>query len=125
MRWRRLKLRWPEGVRELIARRYRNGRSEWLLGGGRWPIEVPLGCPSENEASRNIPAVREWIAAWQSWKGSGDVKWAERRWRSLGTQLVPQRIVIPTAMLAAAWIGEQDRWRSAQSRCNKILELRP
>ena len=125
MRWRRLTLRWPESVRELIARRYRNGRSEWLLGGGSWPIEFPLGCPSEHEASQNMHAVREWIVAWQSWKGSGEIKWTERRWRSLGSQSVPQRVTIHTPIDAAAWIGEQERWRSAQSRCNKILERRP
>lgn len=125
MRWGSLTLRWPESVRELIARRYRSGRGEWLLGGGSWPIEVPLGCPSEHEASQNIQAVREWIVAWQSWKGAGEVQWTERHWRSLGTQWAPRRIVIHTATDAAAWIGEQDRWRSAQSRCNKILERRP
>jgi hypothetical protein len=63
--------------------------------------------------------------AWQSWKGAGEIKWTERRWRSLGTQLVPDRVVIHAPMDAAAWIGEQERWRSAQSRFYKILERRP
>jgi hypothetical protein len=122
---RRLILRSPEGVREQIARRYRNSRGEWLLGGGSWPIGISLGCPSEDEANRNIDAVREWITGWQSWSGPGELEWTERRWRSLGTQPVPERILIHTPMEAAVWIGERERWCAAQSRCTAMLERRP
>ena len=43
----------------------------------------------------------------------------------MGTQLVPQRVTIHEPMDAAVWIGEHERWQSAKSRCNKILDRRP
>lgn len=69
--------------------------------------------------------MREWIVAWQSWSGPGELDWVERRWRSLGTQSVPHRVVVRTPSDAAAWISEQQRWGVAKVRCSAFLERRP
>jgi len=103
----------PDAVRALLARRYRARRCEWLSGEGNWPMSVTLGCPSEQEAQRQPDAVRAWAEAW---RGVSDVVWSERHWRSLGTQTVPERLVLGGAVDLAKWIGEAQSWQRAQDR---------
>ncbi|HEY3824648.1 MAG TPA: Wadjet anti-phage system protein JetD domain-containing protein [Bryobacteraceae bacterium] len=113
-------------MRRQIARRYRSQRSEWLVGGGQWPIEIPLGCPSESEAAGDVAATQEWVSAWRTPQIPGEVVWAERRWRRiLGTQLVPERVIFRTVIDAAACIEEGLRWRSATARYELIVSRRP
>src|SRR5271165_444544 len=106
----------PEAVRETIARRYRRRRDSWLTGEDEWPIELPLGSPDEREAQRQPDAVRAWIAAWQSWTGAGELVWRERRWRALGMQRLPERLLLREPASAASWLGEGQRWQRASSR---------
>ncbi len=69
--------------------------------------------------------MRAWVAAWRSWQGAGSIEWQERRWRSLGTQSVPERVVIHDAVEAASWIGESQRWAAARSRYCALIRRRP
>jgi len=112
-------------VRRQIARRYDSQRSEWLAGGGQWPIEIPLGCPSENEASRDVSATREWVSAWRVPQNSCEVVWAEKRWHTLGTQLIPERVIFRTAIDLAACIEEGQRLRSAVAHYELLVSRRP
>jgi hypothetical protein len=104
-------------VRALLARRYRGRRSAWLAGEGAWPLAVSLGCPNEEEAQRQPDAVRAWSAAWL---GAPEVVWAERHWPSLGTQSLPQRLVLRHASDVAAWIGENQSWQRAHGRFQRL-----
>jgi hypothetical protein len=92
---------------------------------GHWPLEIPLGAPSEAEAARDVSAMREWVSAWRAWSGPGEVGWIERRWRSLGTQRLPDRVVVLNATDAAACVGEAERWRTALSRYEVMVSRRP
>ena len=107
----------PEAVRALLARRYRSRRCAWLAGGGAWPLAVSLRCPDEEEAQRQPDAVRAWSAAWH---GAPDVVWAERHWRSLGTQSLPQRLVFRNPSDLAAWVGESQSWQRAHERFQRL-----
>jgi hypothetical protein len=69
--------------------------------------------------------MQEWVSAWRSWPGPGEVLWTERRWRSLGTQSLPERIVVLNPTDAAACVGESERWRTALSRYEAIVNRRP
>ncbi len=113
-------LRYPETVREALQRRYRNRHRNWLagqdIGEDTWPLEFPLGCPSEGEAQLQGEAVREWVQAWRAFGGRGELVWCERRWRTLGTQQLPERLLLHAPEDVAAWIGEERRWR--QGRCH-------
>lgn len=113
---RRRRLRFPEDVRALLAQKFRSHRRAWLAGEGEWPIVISLGCPPESEAGIAADAVRDWVAAWRTWRGTGEPVWRERRWRTLGAQLVPEKVSVATACDVAAWIGEEDRWNRAASR---------
>lgn len=106
----------PDAVRALLARRYRTRRSGWLTGEGQWPMAIPLGCPNEEEAQRQPDAVRAWAAAWRAHQGAGEFMWVERRWRSLGTQSLPERLLLHDSSEVAAWIGESQNWQRAQER---------
>jgi hypothetical protein len=106
----------PEAVREAIARRYQRRRHHWLTGEGEWPIDLPLGSPDEREAQRQPEAMRAWIAAWAAWSGAGELVWRERRWRTLGVQSLPERLLLREPASAAAWLGEGQRWQRASSR---------
>ncbi|MCG6860528.1 MAG: DUF2220 family protein [Chromatiaceae bacterium] len=112
-----------------VARRlsvhYRNRRREWLAGSGTWPLTVPLHPPTEREAARDLGAARGWIATWQSWQGPGEVVWTERTWSSLGTQRLPERLLLHNAEQVADWIGERERWSSAITRHRVLSERFP
>jgi hypothetical protein len=116
----------PEMVREALARRYRTQHRKWLTGNGQeWQLTLSLGCPGELEAQRQPDAVRAWVSAWQSWQGAGELIWCERRWRSLGTQRLPERLVLHGPETVAAWLGEEARWQRASTRYRYLLERWP
>ena len=115
----------PDAVREIVARRYRNRRRQWLAGEGEWPIDVPLGAPDEREAQRQPEAVKAWIEAWQAWGGTGEIVWRERHWRTLGTQRLPERLLLHDAESVAAWLGEGHRWQRASTRYRHLAARWP
>ena len=95
------KLRFPETVRDLVARRYRSQQRNWLGGEGRWPLEMTLGCPTEEQAQELSASLPAWVDAWRGWPGPGVVSWCERRWRNLGVQRLPERLLVQCAEDAA------------------------
>lgn len=118
----------PEDIRQLLVRRFQNKHREWLLAGlseSQWPMEITLGMPTEQAALRQIEGVRAWVAAWQSWQGVGLVSWCERRWRALGAQRLPEKLVLRGPEEAATWIGEDARWQQASARFLTLTESWP
>ena len=126
-------MKFPDDVQKLLKRRFRNKHREWLAASGNgtqpevndWPLEVSLGVPTENQALKQIEDVRAWVTAWQSWRGAGTLSWSDRRWRTLGTQRVPEKVVLGCPAEVAQWIGEADRWERAQQRYTGLLQHWP
>ncbi len=118
-------LRFPDKIRDLLARKYAAGRRLWLAGEGTWPLTISLGLPNEQEAQRHGDVVGRWIAAWQSWHGPGALEWHERQWRSMGTQRLPKSLVLANAAEAAAWLGETERWQGACARYRRLNQRWP
>ena len=113
----------PEDVRQLLARRFQSKHREWLVGDpgeGQWPLEVPLGVPTEQAALRQVDGVRAWVSAWQGWQGGGTLSWCERRWKALGVQRLPEKLALGSPEDVAMWIGESARWERAQSGSVRI-----
>ena len=109
----------PEDVRQFLARRFQSKHREWLIGDAgedQWPLEVPLGIPTEQAALRQVDGVRAWVSAWQGWQGVGSLSWCERRWKALGVQRLPEKLALGGPEDVAMWIGEAARWERAQSR---------
>jgi hypothetical protein len=122
-------LKFPEDVQKALLRRFKNRHREWLAASSNgeqpevnaWPFEVNLGTPTENQALKQVEDVRAWVAAWQSWHGVGSLCWSDRRWRTLGTQRVPEKLVLDSPAAVAQWVGEADRWDRAQQRYMELL----
>ena len=141
------KLKLPSDVQVLLTRKFQNKRREWLKASAYengvtdiWPMEINLGIPTEQDALRQPEAVRAWISAWRKWKGngvasngvtsngaasSGTLVWTERRWRSLGTQSVPERLKLKGPGDVAVWIGEAARWSRAVDRFKTLVQRWP
>lgn len=122
-------MKFPEDVQKLLIRRFKNKHREWLEASaapeqperGSWPVEISLGVPTENQAIEQIEGVRTWVAAWQTWRGVGTLAWIDRRWRTLGTQCVPEKLILGGPAELAQWVGEVDRWERAYTRHAELL----
>ena len=118
-------LKSPEAVRDFLIRRYQHQCRTWLRGEGQWPLVVSLGCPTEAEAQQHAYSTRAWVTSWQQWQGPGQLTWCERRWRSMGTQSLPEQLVLESPADIAEWIDETERWARAGSRYRKFTERWP
>jgi len=122
----------PDDVRVLLARRFRSKHREWLKAcvsdndfKAAWPIEINLDIPTEQDALKQPDGVRAWTLAWKSWQGSGTLVWCERRWRALGTQSIPEKLILNGPDDVALWIGEATRWSRASHRFEVLLRRWP
>ncbi|MEO7497746.1 MAG: Wadjet anti-phage system protein JetD domain-containing protein [Massilia sp.] len=109
----------PANVHQLLVRRFEFKHRDWLVGdepASFWPLTIALGMPTETVALKQIDTVRAWVNAWRDWQGEGDLYWSTPRWRVLGSQRLPDKLVLATARQAAAWAGELDRWTRAADR---------
>jgi hypothetical protein len=140
-------LKLPGDTKEFLKRKFINKHREWLRadalkayalgvsisgndrfsgeGAAVWPLEINLGIPVEREALKQPEKVREWISAWKSWQGRGTLVWCERHWRSLGTQSVPEKLILDGSNDAAIWIDETARWLRAVDRYKSLVERWP
>lgn len=116
------KLLHPEQVRDWLVRRYNNQHKAWLIGGGEWPLRVPLGTLTENEFSRDVSAVRAWVDAWEGWRGAGLLETEERRWPRLGSQTLPTYVTLASPLEVAQWIGQERRWGRACQRFDVMTQ---
>lgn len=122
-------MKFPDDVQKELKRRFKNRHREWLgvrreskqREDDAWPLKVNLGIPTENQALKQVEDVHAWVVAWQSWKGIGSLSWSERRWRKLGTQLVPEKLLLSGPDEVAQWVGEADRWDRAQRRYRDLI----
>ena len=118
----------PEDVRQALVRRFQSKHREWLIGDtgeSQWPLEVPLGLPTEQAALRQVDGVRAWVSAWQGWQGVGTLSWCDRRWKALGVQRLPEKLALRGPEDVAMWIGESARWERAQSRYRALIARWP
>ena len=119
------RLLFPEDMRWMLAGRYARQRADWLISNGSWPLVISLGCPNEEVAVRHPDAVRAWVAAWQAWQGTGNLEWLDRRWRTLGLQRLPRRLMLTNATEVAEWIGQTNSWQTACIRYKRLVARWP
>ena len=108
-----------------LEKRFLRNRAEWLTGGGAWPLQLPLGVPTETEAQLRLAEVDRWQRAWRDWSGPGTLVWIERRWPRLGTQRLPQALGFDGPRAVAAFLGRNDEWRQAEARLGAVRERWP
>jgi hypothetical protein len=117
----------PEQVRARCARQFAREHLAWLGSGGgsAWPLSVPLGAPTQDEAAADPAAVRAWVAAWDAWQAGGlpgQLVWATRQWPRLGTQHLPVSLALGSAAEVALLAGQATRWQRALARQRLLCE---
>ena len=115
----------PNAIRERLHTRFESQRNAWLKGEGNWPLSLPLGVPSENEAREQMGLTTRWVDAWHDWTGPGKVQWVERHWARLGRQMLPEAIRFASPDEVAAFIGRDAQWRQATMRLARVCERWP
>lgn len=118
-----LKLLLPADVADRAARAVARNLRDWVFGGPVTPLTVRLGSPSEATAAAHREIVQAWARAWQDC--ALDVRWEERRWPSLGRQLLPVAVSIEGADAIAAAAGQTRRWQTASLRCRLLRAFTP
>lgn len=120
-----MKLKTPADIKTLLNKRYTSQHKAWLRGEGTWPLEIPLGIPTEKEVASSLSAVQQWVRTWQRWEGKGLVVWTERHWSMLGTQRLPERLILNNADEVVSWIGVQKPWSLASQRFEMLIAKWP
>jgi hypothetical protein len=121
-------LKTPEEAREQLKKRFASKHGDWLRSlddREAWPLEIALGIPSEVEAARSIDAVGAWAQSWRDCGKPGRVVWAERRWKNLGRQTLPETLVLESAEQVAGWVGQSARWQRAAERYRELIRRWP
>jgi hypothetical protein len=126
-------LKRPEAIREHAGRLYLNRVRGWLdreargLGADpdEWPLAIPLGLPAEHAALADLPRVVAWATAWHRWSAPGEVAWVSRNWRALGSQRLPERLLIPGPDALADLAGAAVPWQLARQRQAELIARWP
>ena len=130
-------MKFPDDVKEALKRKFQKYHKEWLKSGlycnvpefelsGLWePIEINLGIPTEKEAINQTDNVQIWINAWKSWQKGGQLKWIERCWHTLGTQRIPEKLLLYNPDDVINTIGETERWKSFIHRFRLLIQRWP
>ncbi|GAB3547614.1 DUF2220 family protein [Arthrobacter tumbae] len=112
-----------EQARTTAAGKYERNFGEWAAAGGAGVVvvEFPLHPPTEQAALANQGEAIAWVKSWRE-AGLGDaVVWAPRRWASLGTQQVPERLRITGAVEVARFARKAQHWSRLSARVQALL----
>jgi hypothetical protein len=126
----------PEMVGVVIARaraakRVEQDQRTWAASGGNDAIlEILLHPPTQSSAGPNSAAAVEWKRSWQAFADahpttSVRVRWVSKQWSNLGTQTLPERVIVVGADAIAAFAGvaAEREWRTLRGRAERIREL--
>lgn len=98
---------------------------------GRWAAALPappaftlaLHPPTEQQARKNLAATQQWVDQWRQVESqTTEVEWVSRSWPSLGTQLLPSRLCLPTAHAIAAFanVSARRQWQILFGRAHTL-----
>ncbi len=121
------KLLFPNHVKDVLIKRYRSHHKDWLFksDSDEWPLQLLLGSPREEEAQLQLDMMRDWVRTWQLWQGAGELVWCERRWRHLGVQRLPERLLLHTPEEVASWINKEHHWQRAHVNYQRLITRWP
>ncbi|GAA1814601.1 Wadjet anti-phage system protein JetD domain-containing protein [Agromyces neolithicus] len=122
-------------ARSRAARIVERAQRDWAaaLARGETPdasFELVLRPPTEREALARLSAAVAWVGEWRAAEARGGsdepaglrVTWAERRWPSVGAQVVPERLVVqgPDAIAAFGGVTQRRDWRRLADRAAAV-----
>lgn len=117
----------PDAVRERLSVAWRRNWTDWLGGGGRWPLALPLAPPSEAIARSQWPRFQEWVRTWAEPEWAGQVSFEPRAWSHLGPQQIPTQVRFETPEAVADALGDDTRrrWDASASRWSERVTAWP
>lgn len=114
----------PGGARALARKRYDRHAGTWATAGTPADeplVDLPLHPPTERRALADQGAAISWVRAWERFSDvPGAVAWGERRWANLGTQRVPERLVLSTPAEVARMAGRAAHWEQLSRRFTRL-----
>lgn len=124
-------MRSPDDLRAWARRRYRAQRADWLalpdLGAGL-AHRFPLHPPAEAVAGADPEALVAWVRSWRAFDAAASegvtVRWAGRRWRSLGAQTLPVRVEV-TGSQALARLAREAEWSTLTAHARRLRSAWP
>lgn len=114
--------RTPEAVHATLRARYARHAGAWALDEGEWPLRIPLGAPTQEQARAQWDLFEPWLRQWQS---QADVQFVERRWPDLGMQRIPTHLCFDSALSVARALNEDEAFSRASARARTLLERWP
>lgn len=108
----------PDSVRQRLTAAWRRNWTDWLGGGGTWPLRVGLEAPTESDARRHWATFQDWVRTYRRPEWDGITQWESRTWRHLGDQDVPVSLSFagPDAVAAVLGGDTQSEWQQAHAR---------
>lgn len=89
------------------------------------PFTVPLHPPTERQVIEDSAAAHAWVEVWRASRFANLVEWGIRRWPSVGTQTVPERLIMRAPQEVACVAGASSEWGTMRSRsCDIALRWR-
>lgn len=115
----------PDDITQRLRQRYNKRHKQWLSNTENWPLNLPLGLPTEEQAFKHLNEVQHWQKSWLNWSGDGEIQWVERHWPKLGKQKLPEKILIHKPIHIARWIGEEQAWNKVTQRHQILITKWP
>ena len=111
-----------EQARSAAAGKYERNFGEWAgAGGAGVVVEFPLHPPTEQAALASQGEAIAWVKSWRDAGLGGAVVWTPRRWASLGTQQVPERLRLSGAVEVARFAQKGQHWSRLSARVQALL----
>lgn len=106
-------------VRERARRTFERESAGWAAtGDDSAELDLPLHPPTERAALADLDAARAWVESWRGAERSGGIQlsWTVRDWPRVGTQEIPERVVVRGAESIARLGGVAQEWSVLSQR---------
>ena len=86
--------------------RLKRKMAAWATGEADVPaFNLGLRPPPESKMLEDPGAVDDWVRGWKSVAPPLEVEYVERRWRTLGAQVLPNRLIVGSPDDLAGFVG--------------------
>lgn len=116
----------PDDVRRMCPA-LANTASGWLVkkAMATWPLEIPLGMPTEQAALEQVEGVRAWVESMAALARSRRAVLVPAPLEDTGRPAAARQTDAARPGELAQWAGENTRWERAQSRYNEFAAQWP
>ena len=114
------RLLFPDQALREVEKKFFKHHKSWLSEEPAWVLEISLGDLTQDDVLRDTNLVQQWISAWQQWPGPAELTWRDRRWKNVGSQMLPHKLRFAAPHLVAEAVGQGDRWSRAKQRAELL-----